>query len=298
MSARTAPAACARVDELGHRRASARRAPARRRLELVRHLLGERAVAPVELGQRHEEALERVGGVADRRARSRASLEQRPVHRARTTASSSVLLGREVAAHRADADAGAASAMSSTCAFSPDARERRLGRHQHLLAVADRVGPARPSAGGAPGLGCKRSHDSDYSEDPEPRSTSFRPPTTPEECPMTPPDTGVGEPRLRPPLVGALGPVPQPAHRLRRQLVAERRDPDALARPARDRVAAAVGRRDLLARVRGPALHDRRARRPLRPQGRAAGRAGALRGRRGPRVAGRRAWTSSSRAAR
>ena len=54
----------------------------------------------------------------------------------------------------------------------------------------------------------------------------------------------------------------------------ERRHPHPLARSARDRVAAAVGRRDLLARVRGPALHDRRARRPVRPQGRAAGRAG------------------------
>ena len=56
--------------------------------------------------------------------------------------------------------------------------------------------------------------------------------------------------------------------------------PDAVAGPRRHRVAAAVGRRDLLARVRRPAVLDRRPRRPLRPQGRAAVRPRRLPGRR------------------
>ena len=46
--------------------------------------------------------------------------------------------------------------------------------------------------------------------------------------------------------------------------------PTLVARPRRHRVAAPVGRRVVLARVRRPAVHHRRARRPLRPQGRAA----------------------------
>ena len=64
---------------------------------------------------------------------------------------------------------------------------------------------------------------------------------------------------LRAALVDARRAVPEPPHRLRRQLEPERRAPDARARPRRDRVPAAVGRRRLLARVRRPAVLDRRA---------------------------------------
>ena len=77
---------------------------------------------------------------------------------------------------------------------------------------------------------------------------------------------------LRTALVGARRPVPEPPDRLRGELEPERRDPDALARAPRDRIAAPVGRRDLLPGVRGLALHDGRARRPLRTEGRAAAR--------------------------
>ena len=88
---------------------------------------------------------------------------------------------------------------------------------------------------------------------------------------------------LRTTLVGARGPVPEPADRLRRELEPERGDPDPVAGTARDGIAAPVGRRDLLPRLRRAPLHDGRARRPFRAQGRAADRARALPVRRGAR---------------
>ena len=86
MSARIAPAACARVDELGRSRAAAAsRSGSRRRrqVDLVRHLLGERAVARLELGQRDEERARTRRRDRAARARASASREQRLVHRAR-----------------------------------------------------------------------------------------------------------------------------------------------------------------------------------------------------------------------
>ncbi len=71
-------------------------------------------------------------------------------------------------------------------------------------------------------------------------------------------------------------PVPQPPHRLRRQLQPERRPPDALGEPRRHQRPVAVGRRDLLTGLRRPAVHGRRAGRPVRAQGRPAARPGDL----------------------
>ena len=74
--------------------------------------------------------------------------------------------------------------------------------------------------------------------------------------------------------------------------------PSIARRPRRLVERAAVGRRLVHARVRGPAAHRRVARRPLRPQARPDHRPARLRGRLRPRRALRRHRRSSSRAAR
>ena len=69
-----------------------------------------------------------------------------------------------------------------------------------------------------------------------------------------------------PPLVDARGPVPLADRHQPRQHDPQRRAADARARPGRLLLAAPVDRRLLHARLRRPAAHRRRARRPLRPQ--------------------------------
>ena len=208
--------------------------------------------------------------------------QQRLVHRADDRFDER-LLGREVAAHRADPDPGAAGDLLDR-RLQPRLREDRLGRGEHPLAIAD---GRRPAGGRSacvssgimiPIIVMIRNRDSTSGS----RRRS-RPPAVPRSHHGSR-DPEPGRRRVRPPLVDARGALPEPADRLRRQLEPQRRHPHALARPARDRVAAAVGRRRLLARVRRPAVLDRRARRPLRAQGRAATRARAVPRRRRARV--------------
>ena len=74
--------------------------------------------------------------------------------------------------------------------------------------------------------------------------------------------------RRPPPLVDARRPLPVAARHHPRQHDPQRRPADAGARPRRLGQPAAVDRRRLHARLRRPAAHRRRARRPLRPQAR------------------------------
>ena len=121
----------------------------------------------LELGQRDEEPLERLTGIGVLERRERAT-QQRLVHR-REHGLDERLLRREVAAHRAHADAGATGNLLD---LTLEARlaEHLLGRGEHPLAVAAGVGPLR--AGRRPRSQesrFKRKHDSDYTPHPEPR---------------------------------------------------------------------------------------------------------------------------------
>ena len=304
MSARIAPASCARVDELADRAAQrvAHRLRGRREVDLGRHLLGERAVAGLELRAARRRTCSNAApgiGLAPARARRRRSSDS---YIALEDGLDERLLGREVPAHGADADAGAARDLLD---LRPQARSRRTRPRPRRAPAPGCGGRRRAGVGRRSGsrLVSIGSHDSVIVADPEarfhfrsPRPARPKLPTSRDRCshhriadrPRARPTR-----RVRPALVDARGAVPEPADRLRRQLEPQRRDPDALPRAARDRVAAAVGRRELLARVRR-ACCSRPARSATASGARARCNSGSLLflvGA-GARVAGRRRWGS------
>ena len=145
MSARIAPAVLRARDQLGDRAQHLLVADRALdgELDLVRHLLGERAVAGLELGQaRRRTARTRRAGSGSASAASTSSSSDSYI--APSDRLDERLLGGEVAAHRADAHAGPPRDLLDL-GLHARLREHRLGRGEHPLAVAAGVG-----AGGGP----------------------------------------------------------------------------------------------------------------------------------------------------
>ncbi len=126
-------------DQLGDRAHQLVAYGQRSELELVRHLLGERTMASVELGKVDEEPFERLRGI---RAGERFPrlLEHRLEHGGEHCFDER-LLGRKVAAHRADTHTGPAGDLLHL-GLQARLGEDLLGRGKDPLAIADGVGAA------------------------------------------------------------------------------------------------------------------------------------------------------------
>ena len=111
----------------------AQRLRGRGQLELVRHLLGERAVARLEVGERDEE-LSNAAAASTFSLAANACASNDSYIEVSTASTSACLVGK--LRHTVPTPTPARRATSSTWPFRPDSREDLLGRRQHPLPVA------------------------------------------------------------------------------------------------------------------------------------------------------------------